>query len=193
MPVPSFDGEYKNWTKFKILFKEVVDKAPDPPAVKLYHLEHALVGTAAGSIDAKTISEGNYTHAWEILEEKYGNKRHAIDKQIHGLLNLTKMTQEDHVELRKLANGCTTHVESLKFLGQESTGISELIVIYLLSIALSKDLLKRWESTIKKEELPEYDEMVEFLKAHCFVMERCDNMNPKKPAVQPKPRSSLPF
>ena len=187
MPVPSFDGQYENWPKFKILFKEVVDKAPDPPAVKLYHLEHALVGTAAGSIDAKTISEGNYAHAWEILEEKYGNKRHAIDRHIHGLLNLTKVTKEDHVELRKLVDGCTKHVESLKFLGQEFTGISELIVVHLLSTALSEELLKRWESTVKNGDLPKYDKMVEFLKAQCFVMERCDNMNPKKPTVQPKP------
>lgn len=51
-PIPTFDGRQENWLQFKIIFKDIVDKAPDPPAVKLYHLTKGLVGAAAGLIDA---------------------------------------------------------------------------------------------------------------------------------------------
>ncbi|EJY57794.1 AAEL017240-PA [Aedes aegypti] len=69
IPISTFDGRYESWPKFKVMFKDLVDNTPDPPAVKLYHLDKALTGSASGIIDAKTISEGNYIHAWEILEE----------------------------------------------------------------------------------------------------------------------------
>nr|XP_029732886.1 uncharacterized protein LOC115268854 [Aedes albopictus] len=88
IPVPTFDGRYESWPKFKAMFKDLVDKGPDSPTVKLYHLDKALVGSAAGLIDAKTINEGNYAHAWQILEERFENKRHAIDSHINGLQNL---------------------------------------------------------------------------------------------------------
>ncbi|XP_058827697.1 uncharacterized protein LOC131687629 [Topomyia yanbarensis] len=187
MPIPTFDGRYESWPKFKAMFMDLLDKAPDPPAVKLYHLDKALVGSAAGLIDAKTINEGNYAHAWEILEERYENKRHAIDCYIHGLLNLTKMSKETNGELRKLIDECTRHVESVKFLEQPFTGVSEQIVVHLLAVALDKETRRRWESTVKHGELPGYDMMLKFLKEQCFVLERCESTNPKQSATQVKP------
>ncbi|XP_062557639.1 uncharacterized protein LOC134222506 [Armigeres subalbatus] len=146
IPIPTFDGRYESWPKFK--------NTPDPPAVKLYHLDKALTGSAAGIIDAKTISEGNYNHAWEILEERYENKRHAIDKHIHGLLNLKRMSRGTYDELRKLLDECSKHVESLKFLQQEFLGVSELILVHVLASALDKDIRRRWEHTVKHGDLP---------------------------------------
>ncbi|XP_053686390.1 uncharacterized protein LOC128735933 [Sabethes cyaneus] len=180
MPIPTFDGRYESWPKFKAMFKDLVDKSPDPPAVKLYHLDKALMGNAAGLIDAKTINEGNYTHAWKILEERYENKRHTIDTHIHGLLNLKKMFKENHTELRALLDECTKHIEALKFLEQEFIGVSDLIVVHLLATALDKETRRNWEATIKRGELPNYQTMIEYLKDQCFVLERCDSSNPKQ-------------
>ncbi|XP_039451880.1 uncharacterized protein LOC120430829 [Culex pipiens pallens] len=97
------------------------------------------------------------------------------------------MNNEDHVELRGLVDECTRHVESLKFLGQEFTGVSELIVVHLLGAALDKDTRRLWESEVKNCDLPKYDKMLQFLKAQCFVLERCEDLNQKQPTVQPKP------
>lgn len=184
MPVPTFDGQYENWPKFKAMFKDLVDKSPDPPAVKLYHLDKALVGSAAGLIDAKTINDGNYAHAWVILEERYENKRHTIGKHIDSLLSLKRMTKECHTELRNLVDDCTRHVESLKFLNQDFLGVSDLFLVHLLTAALDKDTRRRWESTIKHGELPTYDNMITYLKEECFIMERCETTSHKQP--QPK-------
>ncbi|XP_055543181.1 uncharacterized protein LOC129728753 [Wyeomyia smithii] len=151
VPIPTFDGEYENWTKFKVMFKDLVDKTADPPAVKLYHLDKALVGSAAGIIDAKTINDGNYKHAWEILEEWYENLRHMVGTHIHGLFGMKKVVGESSKDLRSLVDECTRHVENLKFLQQEFTGVSEQFVIHLLSECLDRETRKRWESTIKHE------------------------------------------
>lgn len=187
MPIPTFDGQYENWPKFKAIFRDLVDRGSDTPAVKLYHLDKALVGSAAGLIDARTINEGNYRHAWEILEERYENRRHTIDGHIHGLLNMSEMSKENYAELRNLLDECTKHVEGLKFLEQEFTGVSELIVVHLLSTSLGRDTRRRWESTIKHGELPTYEDTLKFLKEQCFVLERCASTTQKPIQSQFKP------
>ncbi|XP_055613353.1 uncharacterized protein LOC129759843 [Uranotaenia lowii] len=185
MPIPTFDGSYESRPKFKAMFKDLVDKSPDSPAIKLYHLEKALVGHAAGLIDAKTINEGNYKHAWKILEERFENKRHLIDTHIAGLFNLQKISKENHKELRALVDECSRHVEGLKFLDQEFTGVSELMVIHLLTSALDKETRFLWESTVKNGSMPSYSETIKFLKEHCFILERCNSSPPQTNQQQP--------
>ncbi|XP_039431699.1 uncharacterized protein LOC120427497 [Culex pipiens pallens] len=172
--IPTFDGKYENWEKFKTIFQDVVDRTNESPRIKLYHLEEALVGEAVGILDAKTVQDGNYDHAWNLLEERYEDKRRMVDLHIGGLLAVKKLPRTDHSELRSLIDNVVGHVENLKFLGQEFSGVSELIVIHLLGHALDDETRKLWESTVKKGELPNYPETIQFLKDRVSVLERCE-------------------
>ncbi|XP_062714536.1 uncharacterized protein LOC134291166 [Aedes albopictus] len=171
--IPTFDGRYENWDRFKIMFRDAVDRTNEAPRIKLYHLEKALVGDAAGIIDVKTIADGNYAHAWELLEERFEDQRRMIDIHIAGLLGVKKLSKEDFGELRSLVESTTSHVENLKFLDQEFTGVSELIVVHLIARALDPTTKKLWESTIKRGELPNYEDTIQFLKDRVSVLERC--------------------
>lgn len=171
--IPHFDGKYEQWEKFKVMFRDVVDRSNDPPRIKLYHLEKALIGDAAGIIDAKTIADGNYDHAWEILAERFEDKRRMVDHHISGLLNMRKMSQESHSELREMVDSCVGHVENLKHLGLDFTGVSDTIVTHILSHALDDETKKLWESSVAHGELPEYEDTVKFLKGRISVLERC--------------------
>ncbi|XP_038106697.1 uncharacterized protein LOC119766305 [Culex quinquefasciatus] len=145
-----FDGKYESWDRFKVMFKDVVDKSNEPARIKLYHLEQALIGGAAGSIDEKTIQDGNYERAWELLEERFEDKRRMVDLHIGGLLGVQKLEEESHADLRSLLDNFTGHVENLKFLGQEFSGVSEQIAVYILAHALDEGTYKQWEATIKR-------------------------------------------
>ncbi|XP_055590213.1 uncharacterized protein LOC129742346 [Uranotaenia lowii] len=101
-PFPTFDGEYTNWPKFKAMFQDLMAQSRDSDAIKLYHLDKALIGAAAGVLDAKTINEGNYAHAWRILTERFENQHIIVETHIRGILSLRKMTSESHKELRNL-------------------------------------------------------------------------------------------
>ncbi|XP_038116869.1 uncharacterized protein LOC119769052 [Culex quinquefasciatus] len=155
--IPKFDGKYESWDRFKVMFKDVVDKSNEPARIKLYHLEQALIGEAAGSIDEKTIQDGNYERAWELLEERFEDKRRMVDLHIGGLLGVQKLEEESHVDLRALLEEFISH---------------EQIAVYLLAHALDDVTYKLWEGTIKRGELPKYDEAIKFLKDRVFVLER---------------------
>ncbi|XP_038106589.1 uncharacterized protein LOC119766222 [Culex quinquefasciatus] len=187
---PSFDGKYENWEKFKVMFVDVVDKTNESARMKLYHLEKALIGDAAGFIDAKTIQDGNYAHAWKQLTDHYEDKRRMVDLHIGGLLSVKKLACEGHLELRALVDSVVGNVENLKYLGQEFTGVSEQIVVYLLGHALDDDTRKVWESTVAKGAFPKYDEMIKTLKDRISVLERCDTTNDESPRQQHQAKST---
>ncbi|XP_055627931.1 uncharacterized protein LOC129769592 [Toxorhynchites rutilus septentrionalis] len=171
--IPTFDGSYTQWEKFKVMFRDVVDKSNEPPRIKLYHLEKALIGDAAGLIDARTISDGNYEQAWRILEERFEDKRRMIILHIDGLFGVQQLSHESHTELRSLVECVSGNVENLKFLGQDLAGIYEHMVIHLLTQALDGETRKLWETTIKRGELPSYYETIAFLKERVSLLERC--------------------
>ncbi|XP_062713533.1 uncharacterized protein LOC134290411 [Aedes albopictus] len=171
VPIPTFDGTYSSWPKFKAIFQDLMENSADSDAIKLYHLDKALVGAAAGSLDAKIINEGNYEQAWRVLSDRYENQRLIVESHLRGLLNLKKMSSESSKELRCLLDEASGHVESLRYLKQELTGVSEHLVVYLITAALDKATRKAWESTLKSTELPKYTPTIEFLKSRCQVLE----------------------
>lgn len=100
-PIPTFDGRYENWPRFKSMFQDIMSRCSDSDAIKLHHLEKALVGAASGILDAKTLPDNNYSHAWDILIDRYENPRVIIDTHIDGLLAIKKMSKESYKELRE--------------------------------------------------------------------------------------------
>lgn len=144
-PIPTFDGRYENWPRFKTMFQDIIDKCSDSDAIKLHHLDKALVGAAAGIIDAKTLADNNYHHAWEILVERYENKRVIIDTHIGGLLSLKRMSKESYRELRELLDTCTRHVEGLRYMDQDIDDTSGLIITKILTSCLDPVTRKYWE------------------------------------------------
>lgn len=176
-PLPTFDGKYENWPRFKTMFQDLMRRSTDCDAIKLYHLEKSLVGSAAGVIDSQTLQDNNYNQAWQILEDRFENQRLIIDNHIRGLLNLKKMSKKSSKELRELIDECSRHVENLKFMKQKLLGVSELFVVNILTAALDKETREHWESTLTHGELPKYDDTIECLKQRCLVLERCETAN----------------
>ncbi|XP_065084349.1 uncharacterized protein LOC135706631 [Ochlerotatus camptorhynchus] len=186
-PIPTFDGSYDAWPKFKAIFQDLMANSGDTNAIKLYHLDKALIGDATGVLDAKLLSEGNYEQAWTILTDRYENKRVIVETHIRGLLFLKKMTSESHKELRTLLNEATHHVESLRYLQQQITGVSEHIIVYLIISALDKSTRKSWEGTQKKGDLLKYSQVIEFLKSRCQILENCEAaFQSVPPTIKPK-------
>ncbi|XP_053691594.1 uncharacterized protein LOC128740109 [Sabethes cyaneus] len=188
MPIPTFSGDYSACPKFKAIFQDLMAKSGDSDAIKLYHLDKALIGSAAGVLDAKILSEGNYSQAWDVLTERFENERVIVESHIRGLLNLQRMSAETYKDLRSLLDEATWHIESLRFLKQELTGVSEHMVVYLISNALDNSTRKAWEASLKRAELPKYDPTIAFLKSRCQILENCETAS-RPLSHQPKPKN----
>ncbi|XP_062704021.1 uncharacterized protein LOC134286428 [Aedes albopictus] len=185
VPIPSFDGKPENWPRFRQVFSDIMARSRDSDAVKLHHLERALAGgSAAKIIDPKTLNDGNFTHAWELLLDVYEDERKAVDSHIHGLLGLQRMNKECSKQMRDLVNEVTRHVEGLKLLNQNLDGVSERFVVVVLSDAFDPETRKQWEGTIPHKEIPTYEDTVIFLKERCSLLERCEASHPKSSSIK---------
>ncbi|XP_055622774.1 uncharacterized protein LOC129766280 [Toxorhynchites rutilus septentrionalis] len=173
-PIPTFDGKYEAWPKFKALFNDLVGKCGDSDATKLQYLDKALIGEASGILDARIINDNNYQQAWQLLEERFENPRVIIDTHISGLLSMKPISKQCWKELRNLIDNCNRHVEGLRFMEQSVDGTAGLIVVKLLTSCLDGETRKQWEQTLEHGELPNFDESLKFLRNYCQVLERCE-------------------
>lgn len=74
--IPKFDGNYERWIPFRDLFKSPVASNTALSAIqKLHYLRSSLTGDAANIISALEITNDNYEIAWQLLEQRYENKR----------------------------------------------------------------------------------------------------------------------
>ncbi|XP_035890593.1 uncharacterized protein LOC118502469 [Anopheles stephensi] len=173
IPTPKFDGQYEHWPKFKAMFTDIMKRSNVSDAVKLHHLNNALIGSAAGILNASIISSNNFTSAWEILESRYENPRVIIDKHISGLLHMKPVSRESAKNLRDLIEKCKSHVDGLKHMGKPVDGTSNLIINHILVSCLDIETRKLWERTLKAGESPELNATLEFLRKQCEVLEHC--------------------
>ncbi|XP_065094366.1 uncharacterized protein LOC135714877, partial [Ochlerotatus camptorhynchus] len=186
-PIPTFDGKYEGWPKFKALFNDLIRKCGDSDATKLQYLDKALIGEASGILNARIINDNNYQQAWELLEKRFENPRVIIDTHISGLLSMKPIAKQSFKELRNLIDTCNRHVEGLRFMEQEVVGTAGLIVVKLLTMCLDGETRKQWELTMEHGELPDLEESMKFLRSYCQVLDRCevDKASSAKAAVKP--------
>ncbi|XP_065092857.1 uncharacterized protein LOC135713642 [Ochlerotatus camptorhynchus] len=99
-------------------------------------------------------------------------------------MQLKKMAKKSSKELRSLIDECSRHMENLKFHEQHLLGVSEIIIVHILSGALDQETRELWEGTIDHGDLPKYVETMEFVRKRCLVLERCESSAPSVPFIK---------
>lgn len=174
--LPTFDGKYESWFKFKQMFRDIADKSTaDSAATKLHFLDKALVGKAQGAIDHQIIRDNDYEGAWRSLTEQFENLPALISETITRLLSLKAMTSDSFHQLKTLIDDVEKCVSSLEFHKLKMEKLSEAIVITLVSSRLDADTRKVWESSVKRGQMPTYKQLISVLRNQQHVLERCEN------------------
>ncbi|XP_062716240.1 uncharacterized protein LOC134291886 [Aedes albopictus] len=163
-PIPCFDGKTENWPKFKAMFSDVVCNSSDSDAVKLHHLDKALVGDAAGLINAKMITDNNFKEVWRQLTEQFQNPRVIVDTHVEGLIRLKPIAKGSYKDLLELIKTCERHVAGLEYQGLKVDTLSGILITKLLTSRLDDHTLQLWERNQKHGKLPDFSDTMRFLK-----------------------------
>lgn len=188
VPLPSFSGKYEEWISFKDSFESMIDQDTGLSQVqKLYYLKSAVTGDASRKIDIFSMRNENYTEAWDLLKKSYDNKRLIISRHLGLLLALPKVETESHDGICKLADHTQQHMKSLTNLGVE---VSPEIVVRILEERLPKAIASKWDETLKTNEFPKLEDLIEFLYRTAARLSMSSNIaqnpvgNPKRQQVQ---------
>lgn len=146
LPIPEFDGNYKNWTKFHDTFKTLVHNNQSLTNIqKFYFLDAALKGKAKYTVSSIEISDANYIIAWDLLKERFENFRAIVDSHLTELLNIPALTKESYLDLRKLLDTLTQELRSLEVIGVPIKEWDPLI-IHIFSKRLDQVTKREWEN-----------------------------------------------
>lgn len=170
LDLPKFSGESQDWTAFHDLFVASVDENKSlSGAQKLQYLKASLKGDARNLINSFSLSNVNYKEAWELLCERYDNKKIIIMSHIHSLLHVQCVGDERH-GLRRLLDTWLEKLRALKALG-EDTDSWDSILVCLVSEKLDPETRKQWELETPTRDMPSFGQLQQFLSRRCMALE----------------------
>ena len=143
--LPSFTGSYTDWMSFAVLFKASVDSNSQlSNSEKLNYLKACVKGEAAKLISSVTITEYNYEIAWELLRERYENKRSIVQAHLQAIWSQCSLKSESSNGLRKLLETTNQNLRALTELGQPVEHW-DAILVHSLSEKMDPESRKQWQ------------------------------------------------
>lgn len=136
-------------------------------------MQSSLKGEAAQIISSLSATDDNYKIAWDLLNERYQNKKAIIHSHLKSIFDLPNVPKESHACLRKFLDSFQIHFRSLKNLG-ESVDQWNTILVYLLNTKLDSTFRKEWEIYTKTNDAPKIDDFTKFLSQRCQLLESID-------------------
>nr|XP_022906253.1 uncharacterized protein LOC111418055 [Onthophagus taurus] len=122
-----------------------------------------LINEPARLIKNLLITNDNMAKAWEILVDRYENRRLSIDTQLAVLFSSKSLKSESSVELKRFLGEIKEALGALEALNCSVEHWDNLLV-YLFTRKLDSDSIKEWEKVIGGYlEPPSYVEFEKFL------------------------------
>ncbi|XP_045448180.1 uncharacterized protein LOC123656554 [Melitaea cinxia] len=167
--ISKFDGAYFRWLEFRDTFENLIHNNDRiKPIHKFHYLISYLEGDAARIISNLEVSSINYAKAWQLLGDRYNNKRLLINHHLSSLFNIQAHTRESERSLRFLVDHVTKNLRALASLGQP-TDRWDILIIFMLSSKLDSRTLMKWEEYRNTlDDVPTLDQF------HKFLIDRAD-------------------
>lgn len=159
--LPPFNGEFHEWLPFSETFKSVVDNDR-----RLFYLKSCLKDNVIKTINASH----DYAAAWELLEERYNNRRLITQRHIKILFELPNVKQESAPCIRNILDNLHLNLRALKSLNEKVDDWDSLL-IHLIVSKIDRSTHKEWEKTLKSVEMPNLKQITDFLKEKCQILE----------------------
>ncbi|XP_043279324.1 uncharacterized protein [Venturia canescens] len=170
--LPSFNGEYEDWPRFRDLFLSMIGNDNHLHDVeKLHYLKSTVKGEAEATIKNIPITAENYQRAWQSLANVYENKRLLVSSCLTKFSHQPKMTAETTAELKRVFHSMVTTVNVLEGIGRPIDSSEDLFVFSVTEL-LDPRTRREWESAINdSKETPTYETLKTFLEKRLQMLE----------------------
>ncbi|XP_036347206.1 uncharacterized protein LOC118756556 [Rhagoletis pomonella] len=179
--LPKFDGSFQKWLSFKDMFTTcVINEACLSDVQRLHYLKGSLLGEAETLLRSISIQENNFAIAWDMLQQRYDNKRRLVKSYLRNITKLPAITNESDSAMRKLLDTTTESVRALKQLGRPTEHWDDWLVL-LVTEKLDPATVKEWEMSLESPNvLPEYTTLVQFLEKRIQGIEAASSASKPK-------------
>lgn len=170
--IPIFNGNYQQWISFKDLFNESIHNNNSiSPAQKMQFLKMKLRGEAEKLIQHLRVSSDNYQTCWDILNQRYNNKKLIFNSHMNVLMSLPVMHQQTASSIKKLHDTTNECLNALKNLGIDIS-TWDPIVIYLVSQKMDAETYTDYiDSLPEPRDLPHLQDFLAYLEGKFIALE----------------------
>lgn len=174
--LPRFSGNLSEWTQFHDLFMSLIGNNTQlSGSEKMHHLKSSLTGEAELLLRPFTISDANYDEAWEMLSQRFDNKRLIIGKYLDNVLDIPNIRNQDFKQLRKLIDITNESIRSLRVLKQPVDNW-DTIFVHILTKKLDSDSRRQWELHLERDKNEStFKNLITFLETLCRAFEASAN------------------
>lgn len=179
--LPSFSGQCHDWLEFRDTFSTLIHLNKSIPNINKFHyLRAALKDSAAIVIQSLDFSSDNYEVAWELLCDRYNNKRSLVNNHIQAIFNLEQLAKESSKSLLNLIDTVNRNLRALKKLNLP-TEHWDVLLIQIISNKLDTVTSHKWESYRNRlKDLPTLKMFNDFLKDRADFLDTMENNNKKR-------------
>lgn len=187
LKIANFHGDPNQWISFRDTYLSLIHENDNIEDVNKFHyLKSYLEGAASSVISSVTVSSNNYQIAWNLLCQRYDNKRLLINEHIKGLFSIAQLHKESEIGIRELIDTLSKNLSALNSLG-EPTDKWDTLIIYMASAKLDSVTARNWEEFRSDIDSPTLEQFYSFLRQRAFILE---TINAGK-SVKNEKRSSL--
>lgn len=169
--LPTFSGEYTEYTSFISTFRVLVDdNSRLSPIEKFRHLQSCLSGRAKSAIGDLEITAANYAKALSCLDDRFNVKTLIFESHVSKIFELPKTVKNSAADLRNLLDEINTNLDALKSMGSVEE-ILDAILIHLATERLDPNTTSKWEESRALDSLPSWSEFSKVLNRRCQFLE----------------------
>ena len=121
--------QWNCWKSFKETFEAVVHRRTDLTNIeKFTYLRSLLDKTALQAIEIFFLTAENYTAAWRLLNERFGNEQISISSYMNKILNISPVYLPNVRSFRELYDNVESNVRALENFGVSYEQFGSLLI-----------------------------------------------------------------
>ncbi|XP_052754692.1 uncharacterized protein LOC128201521 [Galleria mellonella] len=166
-----FDGQTSMWITFRDTFLSLIhENGSIQEVAKFHYLKSYLDGAASDVISSIAVSAANYQIAWNLLCDRYNNKRILINEHLKAIFSIEPLSKESDKGIRCLIDAFSKNLSALNSL-EEPTDSWDTIIIYIAVSKLDSITAGKWEEFRSNKESPTLQNFYTFLRQRATVLE----------------------
>lgn len=188
--IPKFSGDYQEWRSFHDLYVSIIhDNISIPDVQKLHYLKSNLQGEAQALIRGLQVTAANYQSAWNLLYNRYENKRHLVHTQLRRLFQQSAVTSESSQGIRSLLDTTNECIQTLKNL-EIVVDTWDPILVYITTRNLPSVTQQLWEQSLESIDMPTYAQLAKFLENRFHALDMLNETSIKTKEIRQKKTNS---
>lgn len=184
IPLPTFDGKFSEWLSFSDQWKSAVgNNSRITSARKLQYLKGVLIGEPLQLIANFSITDSNYSPAWQTLKERYDDKQKIKRAYFNKILDFKPVKTCNAKELQALIDNTTTCLLSLDQIGWTKDDLLNIVI----ERKLDSDTRGEWAKTLARQlgssnaalavKPTTYDDLRQFVQEQIICLQAAASIN----------------